>query len=420
MARPDRSSNIARTGKHLTQESHTFLPYGRQLVDEDDIESVCTVLRSDWLTTGPLVRQFEERLAEIVGCQRAVACSSGTAALHLALLAAGVGAGDGVIVPTVTFVATANAVRFVGGEVVFSDVNPDSGLMEIEQLQEALDQADRRGLRVKAVMPVHLNGQCAEQPKLHDLAKRRGAAVVADACHALGTTYEWSDGTATIGDGQHSDLAAFSFHPVKVIAMGEGGAIATNDAAMADHMERLRSHGIERAPTSMRNRSAAFDNGIPNPWYYEMHELGFNYRASDIHCGLALSQLGKLDLFINRRRALIKRYEARLKPMNLPIRPIARAPGCDPAWHLCAVLIDYETLGTTRRQIMEKLAASSIGSQVHYVPVHQQPYYRDRYGEISLPGAERYYDGVLSLPLFASMEDADVDRVVGALEGIME
>ncbi|MCZ6770867.1 MAG: UDP-4-amino-4,6-dideoxy-N-acetyl-beta-L-altrosamine transaminase [Proteobacteria bacterium] len=403
----------------MNQAPENFLPYGRQFVEEDDIEAVSAVLRSDWLTTGPLVRQFEESLEETVGCRRAVACSNGTTALHLALLAAGVGAGDAVIVPALTFVATANAVRFAGGEVVFSDVDPESGLMEINQLQEALDQAESRGLHVQAIMPVHLNGQCAEQPQLYDLAKSRGAEIVADACHALGTTYEWPGGKAMVGDGQHSDLATFSFHPVKAIAMGEGGAIVTNDAAMAERMERLRNHGIDRAPASMRNRSAAFDNGVQNPWYYEIHELGFNYRASDIHCALALSQLGKLDRFISKRRNLVRRYCARLESLRLPVRPIARAPGCDPAWHLCAVLIDYETLGATRRQVMERLAASGIGSQVHYVPVHRQPYYRDRYGDLGLPGAEMYYEKVLSLPLFASMEDADVDRVLETLECIM-
>lgn len=404
----------------MNEGTRNFLPYGRQCVEEDDIEAVCAVLRGDWLTTGPTVGRFEERLAETVGSRCAVSCSSGTAALHLALLAAGVGDGDGVIVPTMTFVATANAVRFAGAEVIFSDVSPDTGLMGAGQLEEALTRADRRGLRVKAVMPVHLNGQCAEPERIQGLAESRGAKIVADACHALGTTYAWSGGEARVGDGRHSDLAAFSFHPVKAIAMGEGGAVATDDTAMAERMKRLRSHGIERIPENMRNRGAAFDNDVPNPWYHEMHELGFNYRASDIHCALALSQLGRLDRFVDRRRALVERYEVELETAELPLRPIARVPGCCPAWHLFAVLIDYQALGATRREVMQRLMVSAIGSQVHYFPVHRQPYYRDRYGDLSLPGAERYYEGVLSLPLFVSMEDADVDRVVEALKHISD
>lgn len=403
----------------MTERTPDFLPYGRHSIDEDDIAAVGAVLRGEWLTTGPAVQRFEQALAEAVGARHAVACSSGTAALHLALLAAGVTTGDAVIVPSLTFLATANAGQYLGAEILFADVDPDSGLMEEDHLAEAFDRAGLQGLRVTAVLPVHLNGQCADLPALYRQAKDRGAKLLADSCHALGTTYDTPEGMARVGDGRHSDLDAFSFHPVKTIAMGEGGAVTTSDATMAARMARLRNHGINCDPKGFRIAAQGFDGNEPNPWYYEMAEIGFNYRASDIHCALGLSQLSKLDRFVARRRALARRYDERLRPLANLVRPVARAPGCTPAWHLYAVLIDFDAIRRSRRQVMQALAERGIGTQVHYLPVHRQPYYRERYGTLSLPGADEYYRRVLSLPLFPAMETADVDRVVEALAGVL-
>ena len=392
-----------------------FLPYGRPGVDDDDIDAVADVLRGGWLTTGPKVKAFEEAFAATVGARYAVACSSGTAALHLTALAAGFGEGDAAVVPTLTFLATANCSRYVGAEVVFSDVDSDTGLMEAEHLEAALARAGDR--RIRAVYPVHLNGQCAELNAIRELAEKHGLMVIEDACHALGASYRPADaGAAKIGAGAFADMAIFSFHPVKTIAMGEGGAVTTNDETLYRRLMRMRNHGMTRDAEAFTSADLAFDaEGAANPWYYEMAAPGFNYRASDIHCALALSQLAKLEAFVARRRALAERYDRLLAPLAPLVQPIARTRGCDPAWHLYVVLIDFARAGVSRAALMRRLHAGSIGTQVHYLPVHLQPYYRRRYGDLDLPGALAYYERCLSLPLFPAMADEDVDRVVDAL-----
>ncbi len=394
-----------------------FLPYGRQLIEEDDVAAVAEVLRGDWLTTGPAVAAFEKALCEVTGAAHAVACANGTAALHLAALALRLSPGDRVIVPSITFLATANAVRLVGGEVVFADCDPDSGLMEAPQLDAAIRQAGTEGGPLKAVFPVHMAGQCAALADIAEVASRHGLAVVDDAAHAIGSRYLTPQGGARpIGDGRLTAMTTFSFHPVKTIAMGEGGAVTTNDAALAQDLRHLRSHGMLRDAERMQNADLAFDaTGELNPWYYEMPEIGLNYRITDIQCALGLSQIKKLDRFVARRRALVRRYDERLAELAPLLRPIAKSEASEAAWHLYAVLIDFEAAGVSRAVVMERLRARGIGTQVHYIPVHLQPYYRERYGAQRLPGAERYYARTLSLPLFASMQDADVDRVVEAL-----
>ena len=406
----------------MTSTSLPFLPYGRQLIEDDDVEAVTAVLRGDWLTTGPAVGAFEEALAARVGARYAVACSSGTAALHLAALALGLGPGDVVIVPALTFLATANAARFVGAEVCFADVDADSGLVSDADLARALDRAAASGRgRVRAVFPVHLNGQVADMPAIAGFAAGHGLRVVEDASHALGSRHRAADGSqAPAGACRHADLAVFSFHPVKTIAMGEGGAVTTNDEGLWRRLLTLRSHGIVRAPEAFENHALAFDaGGEANPWYYEMPEVGLNYRASDIHCALGLSQLGKLDRFVERRRALAARYDRQLAPLAPAVRPVARVAGNEPAWHLYAVLVEFEAVGKSRARVMGELKRLGVGTQVHYLPLHLQPYYAKRYGPQSLPGAEAYYRRVLSLPLFASMTTADVDRVVEALASVI-
>ena len=262
-----------------------FLPYGRQCLEEDDIAAVSNALRGDFLTTGPLVEAFEKAFAQATGARHAVVCNSGTASLHLAVLALGLGPGDVAIVPSLTFLATANVVRMTGADVVFADVDPDSGLMTAATFVEAIERAGSRP--VKAALPVHLNGALCAMSELKAVGDARGIALVEDACHALGVP--------GAGDNRHSAIACFSTHPVKAIATGEGGMAVTGDPALAANMKRLRSHGMTNDPLRFRNADLALTDGVPNPWYYEMHEIGWNYRQTDIHCALGLSQLGKLE-----------------------------------------------------------------------------------------------------------------------------
>jgi UDP-4-amino-4,6-dideoxy-N-acetyl-beta-L-altrosamine transaminase len=399
--------------------SPPFLPYGRQLIEEDDIAAVTAALRADYLTTGPTVEAFERAFAERVGAAHAVACSSGTAALHLAAMALDLGPNDWLIVPSMTFLATANAARFVGAEVEFADVDPDTGLLTEATLSEALDHAKRAGRAAKAVSVVHLAGRSA--PMTAIAAHARSLPIVEDACHALGTTYEDAGSQARVGDGRYGTLATFSLHPVKTIAVGEGGMITTNEPRLAARMRLARNHGMTRDPDAFRERAAATSpEGKINPWYYEMHEPGYNYRLPDILCALGLSQLAKLDRFSARRRELAALYDAALTPLAPVVRTIPPVPGCNPVLHLYVALINFPAIRMTREQVMTALRARGIGTQVHYLPVHRQPYYRSRYGEITLPGADAYYSRALSLPLFPAMSDDDVSRVTQALAEVLE
>ena len=380
--------------------SQPILPYGRQTIDDDDIAAVSQALRGDFLTTGPTVEAFEAAFAEMVGARHGVACANGTAALHLAMLALDVKPGEVVIVPSITFLATANCARYVGADVVFADVDPDSGLMTPATLTEATKRVGRR--RLRAVLPVHLRGDAVDLPGLAALAADAGAVLVEDAPHALGTTMNYGNVAETVGDGRHSAMATFSFHPVKTIATGEGGMVTTNDPALAVRLRTLRSHGMVRPDGA-------------DPWWYEMPEPGFNYRLPDILCALGLSQLKKLPQFAARRRSLAALYSNALVPLLPVVRAAQRPAWSDPVLHLMTVLIDFEAAGRTRRQVVDALKAQGIGSQVHYIPVHRQPYYRDLCGDADLPGADAWYARCLSLPLYPGMHDDDVARVVGAL-----
>lgn len=393
------------------------MPYGRHHVDADDIAAVTAVLQGDYLTTGPTVDAFETAFADQVGAAHAVAVSSGTAALHLAALALGLGPGDAAIVPSITFVATANAVRLTGADVIFADVDPDTGLMRPEDLEAAHDRAADRNLR--AVLPVHLNGQPCDMPRI--AAAADGLAIVEDACHALGGTVVDNAGNShPVGDAQFSAMTMFSLHPVKAIAMGEGGVLTTNDASTAARLRRSRNHGLVHDLTDFRNTGAAFAaDGSGNPWYYELHEPSFNYRASDIHCALGLSQLNKLDTFVARRQALADRYDAALADLSPVLRPVPRVTWGASGRHLYPILIDFAAAGCDRATLMRQLRARSIGTQVHYIPVHRQPYYTAHCPGTDLPGADRYYDRCLSLPLFPTMTDVDVAHVAATLTDIL-
>ncbi len=398
-----------------------FLPYGRQTIENDDVDAIANVLTNPFLTTGPLVTQFEDAVSKYVDAADTIVCTSGTAALHLALLAAEIGSGSHVIVPTVTFLATANVARHVGAEVVFADVDPDTGLMGPEQLAEAVARIGKK-LSVGAILPVHLAGQVPDMKAIADIARPLGAAVIEDAAHAIGTTYGiHGNEEIKVGECRHSDAACFSFHPVKTITMGEGGAVSTNNEAFATRLRRYRNHGMVREADQFKNADLALDaRGQANPWYYEMHEIGLNYRATELQCALGLSQISKLDDFVRQRAALVADYDVKLAELFPGVRPLSRTLQCSPGWHLYVVLIDFERAGKSRAQIMRELRERGIGSQVHYIPVHRQPYYSERYGELSLPGADAYYRRALSLPLFPTMKTTDVDRVCTALAEVLE
>ncbi|MEO9528199.1 UDP-4-amino-4,6-dideoxy-N-acetyl-beta-L-altrosamine transaminase [Roseibium sp.] len=395
-----------------------FLPYGRQSIDDDDIAAVCDVLKGDYLTSGPAVSAFEDKLSETFGDPKVVASANGTTALHLSMLALGVKPGDVCIVPTLTFLATANAVRYVGANVVFADVCPESGVMRGKDLEAALSKAS--GRPVRAILPVHLGGHVAPMEEIEAIAngydQEQPPAIVEDACHAIGSRYTTSGGTFTVGDCRHSTMANFSFHPVKTIACGEGGATSTRDPEIAQRLCELRSHGMIRDPERYQNTDLGFDGETANPWFYEMQTLGFNFRITDIQAALGVSQLKKLPEFVARRQALVDRYNALLSGGGPLIQPNHRLENSNPAQHLYAVRIDFDQAGRSRRDVMETLRAAGIGTQVHYIPVHQQPYYRTLYGQQSLPGADHYYAKTLSLPLFPAMDLADVDRVVEQLK----
>lgn len=395
-----------------------FLPYGRQCIEDDDIAAVVAVLKSARLTSGPAVERFEAALAAETKASHAVACANGTAALHLAALALGLDNRSTVIVPAVTFAATANAARYVGAQVHFADVDPETGLMRPEDLEATLESLRRS--RAHAVFPVHLGGQVADPPGIAHIARDQGLKIVEDACHALGTNYAGEGRSLSVGACAHADITVFSFHAMKTVAMGEGGALTTNDPALAARLKRLRNHGAEREAKHFTLTELAFNSeGRPNPWYYELSELGFNYRASDIACALGESQLKKLSRFAGERRRLAEFFEAALERFAPAIRPVKRMPGCVPAWHLFTVLIDFPRFNLERAALMARLEARGIGSQVHYMPLHMHPYYQRHRHEAHdarpLPGAEAYYARALSLPLFVGMSEGDVLRVVDAL-----
>lgn len=394
-----------------------FLPYGRQSIDDADIDAVAAVLRSDWLTTGPAVDGFEAAFSKATGAPHAVCCANGTAALHMAYHALGIGPGDNVVVPSVTFLATASTAHLLGAGIVFADVDPDTGLMTADTLADALDRTDGR---IAAVAPVHMAGQMADMDAIGAIARPAGAAIVEDACHAIGG----SDGAGRpVGSTATGDLMTFSLHPVKTIAAGEGGVVTTADSALAARMRLFRNHGMIRTGFTAADQALAAD-GTANPWYYEMTEPALNYRLSDIHAALAASQLTRLPAFVERRRVLAARYDAAFASLPAHVSAIVRPSGRSgygaPAWHLYVVLIDFAALGRDRAEVMTALRARGIGSQVHYLPLHRQPFFRQHYGALELPGADAWYARALSLPLFVDMQDDDVERVVEALHDICE
>jgi UDP-4-amino-4,6-dideoxy-N-acetyl-beta-L-altrosamine transaminase len=387
--------------------SEPWIPYGRQDVTDDDTAAVLEVLRSDWLTQGPCVPEFEAAVATYCGATHAVAVNSATSALHIACAALGLGRGDRLWTSPNTFLASATCALYCGATVDFVDIDPRSRNMGAEALAAKLATADRAGTLPKIVVPVHFAGQSCDMRAIHELGQHYGFRVVEDAAHALGGAYRG----APVGDCRYSDIAVFSFHPVKQITTGEGGIALTNDPDLAARMARLRTHGTTRDAALMEGESEG-------AWYYEMRELGWNYRMTDIQAALGLSQLGRLDAYVARREALAARYDRLLANSGLTLP--WRDPDCTSAWHLYVVGWNEAASGLSRAGAFSRLRAAGIGVNVHYIPVHTQPYFR-RLGFHAgqFPAAEAYYAGAITLPLYPTMTEAQQDRVVDALRGLI-
>jgi UDP-4-amino-4,6-dideoxy-N-acetyl-beta-L-altrosamine transaminase len=385
-----------------------YLGYGRQSIDRSDIDAVVAALESDFLTQGPTVERFEAALAERVGARQAIAVSSGTAALHIACLAAGLGPGDCGVTSAITFAASSNCLLYAGADASFVDIDSDGLGMAPAALKCALaDSPD-----VKAIVSVHLAGLAHEAAAIRSSTKRR--VVIEDASHAVGGRYACGK---PVGCGAYSDMCVFSFHPVKSITTGEGGAVVTNDGDLARRLRMLRSHGIERDASRFLGDDANEGSEL-KPWLYEQQLLGFNYRMTDIQAALGLSQLNRLERFLERRRAIAHRYDeafAGLPHLRLP-QSLPEQRGRS-GHHLYIVLFDFAALRTTRTVFMLKLREQGIGSQVHYIPVYRQPYYVKRYGfdPAAFPESESYYARCLSLPFFPGLTDEDVERVIATV-----
>jgi perosamine synthetase len=372
-----------------------MLPYSRHWIDEADIESVVQVLRGDWLTTGPKIREFEQAFAGVVGAAEAVAVSSGTAALHGAAHALRLGPGDEVIVPALTFAASANCVLYQGATPVFADVEPDTLLIDPRDAEAKITE------RTRAIIAVDYAGQPCDYAALRRLTERHGLALIADACHSLGAS--WQDRPV----GTLGDLNVFSLHAVKAMTAGEGGVVTSGDALSAQRIRCFRNHGVT---------SDHFQRERAGSWFYEMGDLGYNYRLSDLQCALGLAQLTKLPAWVARRRAIAKRYDRAIASMA-GVEPLRLRADVQPAYHLYVIRLDAALLNADRARIFTALRAEGIGVNVHYVPVHLHPYYRRRFGTGPglCPKAEAAYETILSLPMFPAMTDADAEDVVQAL-----
>ena len=377
-----------------------MLPYGSQQITEKDIDAVIKSLKSDFLTTGPLVEKFEKKICEATKSKYAVAVSSGTAALHLACLASGLGDGDVAIVPAISFLATANAVRYCGAEVLFCDVDPDSGLMTETTLVKALEEAKNRKLRTKVVLPVHLTGRTVDLMKIKDICISRKIKIIADSCHAIGGELNG----VPVGAAKIEDMATFSFHPVKTIVTGEGGAVTTSSEKVFKYIKKMRNHGMVRK----KNKA---------PWMYELHELGYNYRITDFQCALGISQLSRLKSIVKKRNQLVSYYNKRIEEISEHLKkPKSSSEPSRAGWHLYSPRINFKKLGVPRDEFMKRLLKKGVGSQVHYIPINAQPYYKKRYGYKKLDGASTYYENTLSLPLHNNMREEDVNKVLKALK----
>lgn len=381
-----------------------MIPYGRQTISEADIQAVVEVLRSDFLTQGPTIPAFENAVANYCGTQYAFAVNSATSALHIACLALGVGKGDSVWTSPITFVASANCALYCGADVDFVDIDPHTYNLSVEKLTEKLAWAEQIGKLPKVVIPVHLCGQPCDMAGIYALSQRYGFKIIEDASHAIGGKYQ----NQTIGNCLYSDITVFSFHPVKIITTGEGGMALTNDAALAERLDRLRSHGITRDPAQMTHTP-------DGPWYYQQLELGFNYRMTDLQAALGLSQMQRLDEFVSKRHALSQRYDALLS--DQPIITPWQHPHSYSGLHLYVIRLQLDEISKTHCEVFEALHAAGIGVNLHYIPVYRQPYYEQLgFKEGYCLEAEQYYVETISLPMYPELTEAQQDYVVAKLQ----
>lgn len=363
-----------------------YIPYGKQTIDEDDINAVVEVLKSDYITTGPKISEFEKKVADYVGAKYAVAIANGTAALHAACFAAGIGEGDEVITTPITFAASANCTLYCGAKPVFADIEEDSYNISPEEIRNKITD------KTKAIIAVHFTGQPCEMDEIHKIAKENNLIVIEDAAHALGADYKSKK------VGSISDMTTFSFHPVKHITTGEGGMIVTNDENLYERLKLFRTHGITREEKYLSKNDG--------PWYYEQIDLGYNYRITDIQCALGVSQMDKLDDFVSKRRMLVERYNEAFKDVSGIVTP-KQVEGCHNSYHLYVIQVN------NRLEVFNRLRADGIGVNVHYIPVYKHPYYqKNGYDNVCCPNAEKYYEHCISLPLYPKLTLDEQDYVI--------
>lgn len=384
-----------------------YLPYGRQSINQDDIDAVVAVMKSDWLTQGPVVEQFEQAIAAYCGVKYAVAVSNATAALHLACLAIGLGPGDQLWTSPNTFVASANCARYCGANVDFVDIDAQTYNLSLSELEQKLSTAAQSNTLPKVILPVHFAGQSCDMKPIETLAKKYRIHVIEDASHALGGSYDGHK----IGACQFSDMAIFSFHPVKMITTGEGGMIVTDRLDLYQKLKQLRSHGIVQDPSLITKEN-------PEPWDYEQQALGFNYRLTDLQAALGLSQLQRLDQFVARRQEIFDRYQDKLQ--GLPIQqPIAQFQS-QSSHHLYVIRLKLDQISRSKQEIFSLLREQGIGIQIHYIPVHTQPYYRQLGFEWgNFPESEFYYQEAISLPIHYDLSDAEHDRIIQTFKEVI-
>ena len=377
-----------------------YIPYGKQQIDDKDVMSVGKILKSDWLTQGPTIEKFERALARYCNVKYAVAVSSGTAALHLACLAAGLKNGDEAITTPITFVATANSIIYAGAKPVFADIELETFNVDPKQIKRKITQ------KTKAILPVHFAGLPCNMREIYNLVKGRGITIIEDACHALGAEYRYNGSWIKVGSCKHSDMTVFSFHPVKHITTGEGGAITTNRRKLYEKLQALKAHGIYK--NSGMNKKYG-------PWYYEMRTLGFNYRITDFQCALGLSQLKKIKEFLKKRRAIAQFYKNSFsKYKGIKIQKINN---CRHAYHLFVLLIDFNESKATRKELVAKLSKLGIKTQVHYIPIYKLPYYKNNYyvTTVKYPKSEFFYKRAISIPIFSSLKKWQVKKIINSI-----
>lgn len=381
-----------------------LIPYGRQEINQHDIDAVVEVLRSDFLTQGPQVPRFEGVVADYCGAKHAVALNSATSALHVACLALGLGPGDWLWTTPVTFVASANCGLYCGAQIDFVDIDPKTYNLSVDQLEQKLQEAERLGKLPKVVVPVHLCGQPCDMEAIYKLSRKYGFKILEDASHAIGGKYRGKP----IGDCRYSDITVFSFHPVKIITTAEGGMALTNNEALAQKMSLLRSHGITRDQECMTHPS-------DGPWYYQQIDLGFNYRMTEMQAALGVSQMTRLDEFVTKRHEIAKNYDKSFE--GLPVEAPWQHPSGYSGRHLYVIRLDLASIKLTHRQVFERLRECGVGVNLHYIPIHMQPYYQEFGFKIGdYPEAERYYAEAISLPLYPGLTSAEQDKVIQAVQ----